>query len=270
MGKGSEKYFKNKSKTYDFDNNKPYWRLCDLILENLFINELDKLDKHFKFLDAGAGTGEWSLKILKKYPESTGVCIDSSTEMLEHCKKKLSNFYDRININSSNLEHMYYDKCTFDLSFNFYVLPFTDNEPIILKELSRVTKHGGYIISVVENFYNGLALNILTGDINRINNVCINKHERIGEKIPKIRFHTITDIKKLYKNSGIKIIDIKGFPIVSSTGIREKLTNNKYNINEVLQDENIFNRVLNIEKQLVNDKDLINRGKYLYVVGIKE
>lgn len=240
-----------------------------MLLWSELVNLLNSLDKNFNFLDAGCGTGEWSYKILKNYNASTGDIIDFSKEMIQKCKNKLSLFEDRVQISLMNLEKINYIDNKFDIAFNIYVLPFLQNQDKVMSELARVTKKGGYVVSVAENYYNALSLNILTGEEERINNVYINKYEKIGNKIPKLKYHTVDDLKIMYQKNNLEIIDIKGFPLFSITGIREKLTKNKYNINEVLSNPRVFNTILEIEKRYINRSDLVSRGKYILIIGRK-
>lgn len=135
-------YFSSKAKDYDDVENQSYWRLSDRILWSLIQEELNKLPEKFYFLDAGGGTGRWSKKILENYPNSTGVLIDLSNEMIAEAMKK-NIFGERWKIVIGDIQKLDSDNNTFDLVINAHnVLGFVENTEKALNEMSRVLKKG--------------------------------------------------------------------------------------------------------------------------------
>ena len=163
-------YFKNKAKDYDLVEEQTYWMLSDKLLwENFKETVLDKLPSDFKFLDAGGGTGRWSLKILEEYPNSKGMIVDISPDMLNEARNKMKNkdLIHRIEIIEQNLENLEnISDNSFDVCFNFHnVLGFVDNPQKVISELKRVVKVGGYVVSLVPNLYHNIFFNIFVNNI---------------------------------------------------------------------------------------------------------
>ena len=156
-------YFKNKATEYDLVENQIYWKLSDELLWSIFSKKvLDKLPRGFKFIDAGGGTGRWAKKILDNY-DATGIIYDISEEMLEQARNKFntSNYENRIELVKGDLHELKIEDGIFDLAFNFHnVLGFVQNPSIVISELSRVTKKGGLVVSLVPNLYHNIFFNI--------------------------------------------------------------------------------------------------------------
>ena len=158
-------YFKNKAKDYDLVEGQTYWVLSDKLLWEIFKETvLNKLPENFKFLDAGGGTGRWTLKILEEFPKAQGMIIDISREMLNEARSKVKkrNYEKRVKIIEQNLEQIDNVKDDeFEISFNFHnVLGFVENPNTVINELHRVTKKGGYVVSLVPNLYHNIFFNI--------------------------------------------------------------------------------------------------------------
>ena len=88
------KYFSEKANSYDMIENQYYWRFADKLLWIKFKRILKKLPKDFSFVDAGGGTGRWTLKVLKNFPLSTGIIYDFSPEMSKVARKKGKKYID--------------------------------------------------------------------------------------------------------------------------------------------------------------------------------
>lgn len=72
--------------------------------------------------------------ILESYPNSSGVLVDYSTEMLKQAKNKLVDYKERIEIINSDIDDLNL-KRKFDLVLNIYMLPFYPNSEILIKKL---------------------------------------------------------------------------------------------------------------------------------------
>ena len=259
------KHFNNISRSYDINNEKLYWQLSDKLLWNIIVDYIPK-DKKFKFLDLGGGTGTWSKLILDNYPLSNGILVDYSDGMLKQATEKLGKYANRIEIINSDINNFTIDEY-FDFILNIYLLPFFTNTNYLIKFISDHLKQYGEVLSVAENYYNGLALNILKGNIENINEMERNKIGKLSEFVPELKFHTIEEISRLYINNNIEVKNIYGFPIVSSIGYSESLTSENNSISKILSTN--FDDIYKLETKYVKKKTLANRGKYICVVGEK-
>ena len=259
------KHFNNISKNYDINNEKLYWQLSDKLLWNIIINHIPQ-NKKFRFLDLGGGTGTWSKSILDNYPLSNGILVDYSDGMLKQAFEKLGKYANRIEIINSDINNFIIDEY-FDFILNIYLLPFFTNTDYLIKFISDHLRQYGEILSVAENYYNGLALNILKGNMGSIKKLEQNKVGKLSESVPELKFHTIEENSKLYIKNNIDVKNIYGFPIVSFIGYSESLTLENNSISKILSTN--FDDIYKLETKYVKKKTLANRGKYICVVGEK-
>ena len=267
------KYFKNKAKDYDLVEGQTYWVLSDKLLWEIFKETvLDKLPENFKFLDAGGGTGRWTLKILEEFPKAQGMIIDISREMLNEARSKVKkrNYEKRVKIIEQNLEQIDNVKDDeFEISFNFHnVLGFVENPNTVINELHRVTKKGGYVVSLVPNLYHNIFFNIFVGNMELANETMKTKRGRFTKEMPKMNMFTPDSIKDIYEKIGIKVELLSGFPITIYPGMQEtQIDGNSEHVQDILSDEKTFNEIYNIEKSLFKNSDTASRGNQIYIIG---
>lgn len=266
-------YFKNKAKDYDLVEGQTYWVLSDKLLWEIFKETvLNKLPENFKFLDAGGGTGRWTLKILEEFPKAQGMIIDISREMLNEARSKVKkrNYEKRVKIIEQNLEQIDNVKDDeFEISFNFHnVLGFVENPNTVINELHRVTKKGGYVVSLVPNLYHNIFFNIFVGNMELANETMKTKKGRFTREMPKMNMFTPDSIKDIYEKIGIKVELLSGFPITIYPGMQEtQIDGNSEHVQDILSDEKTFNEIYNIEKSLFKNSDTASRGNQIYIIG---
>lgn len=271
---GVLEYFKNKAKDYDLVEEQTYWKLSDKLLwDNFKETVLDNLPNGFKFLDAGGGTGRWTIKILEEYPDANGIIVDISKDMLEEAELKINNknLNKRVKIVENNVEKLQIEDEEFDLSFNFHnVLGFVENPNIVINELKRVTKKEGYVVSLVPNLYHNIFFNIFVNNFELANEAIVTNKGRFTENMPNMNMFTPDSIKKLYNDAGLKIELISGFPVTIYPGMQEtQISGNSEHIEDILENVETFNQIYKIERKLFKNLDIAGRGNQIYVVGIK-
>ena len=260
------KHFNNISTTYDENNKKLYWKLADELLWEIIRKYISR-NKTVTFLELGTGTGEWAYKILKEFDNTECVLVDFSDNMLSQAKLKLKEFNSRVKFINSDIKNLKLDE-QFDIVLNIYVLPFFDNTDKLIEIVSSHLKSKGISISVGENFYNGLALNILKGNVNEIESVVEKEIGSLSKYVPKLHFNKIDELEKIHKKHGITPVFKCGYPVVSLIGVEEALTSNKNTISKILVDN--YDYIFNIEMQYIQNEDLCNRGKYICMIGVKK
>jgi ubiquinone/menaquinone biosynthesis C-methylase UbiE len=135
-------YFEAKAEEYDLVEEQAYWRLSDALLWSTFDElVLRRLPQRFSFLDAGGGTGRWSERVLKNYPESRGLLYDLSKDMAAKAqeKRERNGFEHRFHIQNGMLEEVEAQLAgaEFDLIFNFHnVLGFVKDVDEVLRQLA--------------------------------------------------------------------------------------------------------------------------------------
>lgn len=259
------KHFDNVSTYYDKNNQKLYWKLADNILWEIIKKYIPK-DKTFTILELGAGTGEWAYKILNKFNNTEYILVDFSDKMLEKARQKLVGFNNRTKFIKADINNLNLSKRV-DMVLNIYVLPFFSDADKLISISSLHLKNGGILISVGENYYNGLALNILKSNIEDVKSVYENSEGKLSSSVPMLHFNKINELENIYKQNNIKSIYKCGYPVLSLIGVEESLTTNKFSIRTIL--ENNFDYIFNLEMEYIKDVNLCNRGKYICLVGEK-
>lgn len=259
------KHFDNVSTYYDKNNQKLYWKLADNILWKIIKKYIPK-DKSFTILELGAGTGEWAYKILSRFNNTEYILVDFSNKMLEKARQKLVGFNSRTKFIKADINNLNLSKKV-DMVLNIYVLPFFPDADKLISISSLHLKIGGILISVGENYYNGLALNILKSNIEEVKSVYENSEGKLSSSVPMLHFNKINELENIYKQNNIKSIYKCGYPVLSLIGVEESLTTNRFSIRTIL--ENNFDYIFNLEMEYIKDVNLCNRGKYICLVGEK-
>lgn len=151
-----ERYYKTHSKFYDLT------RWAFLFGRNSVKHQFPDLPEGSIILDLGCGTGNQISALIKKYPGSTILGIDMSTEMLNKAQKKYGS--------SIQLRNEYYNQNSFsnselDLVVCSYSLTMFDGKAEILNTIKKHLKDSGYLVVVdfdsspFEWFMNWMGLN---------------------------------------------------------------------------------------------------------------
>lgn len=95
-----------------------------------------------KILDAGCGTGNFSIKLVKAGCYVTGV--DLSLKMLEQAEQKFPD--DAVKLHKGDICGMGFKDNTFDAVISMAAFEFINNPAVAYRELKRVVKPGGRIV----------------------------------------------------------------------------------------------------------------------------
>lgn len=127
-----------------------YGRAVNYIIKQLPFEQ----NQFINVLDAGCGTGLYSVAILKHYPNARVIAFDLNEKMLEKIKLNLEkeNLMNRIEIFTADIT-MYASQEKLDLIITGGVLEYVDIAGAV-NNLSRYLKNGGYFINspVKDNF----------------------------------------------------------------------------------------------------------------------
>lgn len=168
---------------------------------NLILKEVPKSAE--KMLDAGFGTGIYSLSLANKIKEIKA--IDISDEKVNEVKKE--SVSKNICFEKGDLRKLQFEDNYFDLIICSDVLEHIREDYKAFSELARVLKKGGtLLLTVPANSKKNKETYRLYG------------HERPG--------YELCDIKEFCKNRGLKIIKNKEY----SSSLTEKLSSFNYNL----------------------------------------
>lgn len=181
-------------------------------LVNHVVEQLSPRKDH-RILDVGTGTGRLGMAVHPYLPHGSVVGLDSGRGMLRVAREKIQNRQiDNFLLVRGKAEELPFRRSVFDaaslmLSFHHFADPAQS-----LKELHRVLKPGGYLISLDPVLQEpGTDLDL------RLN-------ESIEEAFqeahgPHFKFFTLSQLQSLYLNAGFRIGDVQahGFAFESQS-----------------------------------------------------
>lgn len=136
-------YFNEIAGKYDSWYETPMGKFVDEV-ETRLAFELFTPEKGMKVLDAGCGTGNFSLKLAGRGARVTG--IDLSTEMMAVAQEKARRNRLDIEFLEMNIYNMTFPDNYFDGVFSMAVFETLTEYKAAFKELMRVLKPGGYLM----------------------------------------------------------------------------------------------------------------------------
>lgn len=270
------KYFDAKAKEYDLVEEQVYWRLSDKLLWSVLDEEvLSKLAANFRFIDAGGGTGRWTMKILQAYPQAEALIYDLSASMTEQARASAERFgvADRLQIQNGRLEDISQAVAPgFDLIFNFHnVLGFVQNPQSVVAQLHALLNDKGALVSFVPNSYHAAFFNIMLGKLDEARSALVSNRSRFTDTMPYMHFFTPNSIAKLYRDAGFAVERVSGFPNLIYPGYLEtQLRGSTTALQNVLGIQANFDAIYDMEYVAQKDDLIVARSNNIFVVGRKQ
>lgn len=275
------KYFSKKAAKYDLVDQQLYWRLSDELLKKIIQVKLVKPfleKKELRILDAGAGTGRWSL-ILYDFLKEKNIkllfdLLDITQEMLDETDKKIKRqgITNIMKTYLKNIEDLSdYNDNFYDIAISFYnVLSFVEKPEVVLSEVFKKLKKKGVYASIVANKYHSYFFSILTHRIAELDKIKNHSIVRFTDEMPYVHCFTPKGIKNLYEQTGFNKVNVIGFPNFVYPNIEDtKIEGQSGQSKNILKNKEIFNRIFEIEFQECFNKDIAGRGNALLVIGKK-
>jgi len=273
-------YFAKKAGDYDLVDKQLYWSLSDQLLKKIINKKIvnNFSEKDIKIMDAGAGTGRWSL-ILHDLFRKRGVethfdLIDVTPHMLKEAERKIERKGINVQMKThlGNIENLsVYKNNFYDIAISFYnVLSFTEKPQKAIKEIYKKLKTNGLYASIVSNKYHSYFFNIITNHGSDLKDISTFSRIRFNKNMPYIHCFTPSKIRLLYKNAGFKDIEVIGFPNFIYPNIEETYLVGQSRFHQnILKNKNIFKKILGIEYKECFNPDSSARGNTLLVIGKK-
>ena len=258
-----ESFFDQYAKDYNYDDLPPgAMRFADDITWHFISKYLPK-NLNAKILDAGAGEGYWTQKLIEiGYKNIT--LLDISQNMLKEAKKRLSKINFEINVqfikgDITNMKEL--EENTFDFVFSQYDAVSYCMEPkLAMKELARVAKKNSYIIVSLDTKFSRVLEFIEAEQISELKKLLkTNISNEMG--FPSYNL-TWEELAKCYEEAGLKVHEVVGAPVfmhMVKKEIMEKLES----------DPKIRAELLKIELEYCTNKSLVNFAGHLQMVGKK-
>ena len=273
------KYFSKKAAKYDLVDEQLYWRLSDKLLEKITQVKLVEPfleKKELKVLDAGAGTGRWSLILydfLKKNSRLHFDLVDITKKMLTEADRKIKKkgLTDIMETHLGNIENLSnYPNNYYDIAISFYnVLSFLEKPDRALKEVFKKLKKGGLYASIVANKYHSYFFTILNNRVNELTDIKSGK-TRYTSEMPFIHCFTPNEIRRLYQKSGLKKVEVIGLPNFVYPNIEDtRIEGQSRQSKNLLKNKKNFQKILAIEFRECFNQDIAGRGNVLLIIGRK-
>ncbi len=276
----SAAYFKKNAPTYNSHYLQYYWRFSSDLLWDLMnqdmLQPIADSNPSFTFLDAGGGTGVWSQKILEAHESSTGCLCDISSDMLDIARQSLGE-NEKIKIIEGDIECLEIEDNTYDLSFNFHnVLGFVESPINALRELTRVTKPGGQVVSVTPNNYHCIFFNLNANRLDEAESAFLTDTGKFKDDMPDMNLFSPEALRALYDQCGLEIKKVMGFPVTLYPDTQEtdpfdsagNLQNTDH-IKSLLSNKEDYARIMEMEKHMSRISEVASRGNELMIVGTK-
>jgi SAM-dependent methyltransferase len=105
-----------------------------------------------RILDAGCGTGEISSRLAALFPDATVDAVDIIDSHLDRARRSYPHLADRLRFAHGDAFALDFPDATFDLTVCRHVLQAIPHADRVIAELARVTKAGGWLHLIVEDY----------------------------------------------------------------------------------------------------------------------
>ncbi len=117
--------------------------------------ELPLLDRYrgaARVLDVGAGTGEFSSRLAQLWPEATVTGVDVLSSSVELARNRHQALAPRLQFEQGDAFQLQYPEGSFDLVACRHVLQAIPTPELVISELARVLRPGGYAHILTEDY----------------------------------------------------------------------------------------------------------------------
>ncbi len=112
----------------------------------------DPIPARGRILDAGCGTGEISSRLAELFPKATVDAVDIIDAHLDRARRTHAHLADRLRFAHGDVFRLEFPDETFDLTVCRHVLQAIPHADRVIAELARVTRPGGRLHLIVEDY----------------------------------------------------------------------------------------------------------------------
>lgn len=105
-----------------------------------------------RVLDAGCGTGEFSLRLAEMFPHATLLGVDILDQHLELARERCARFGERVRFEHQSIYELPAADASYDFTVCRHVLHSIPHPDRVLAELVRVTRPGGRLHLIPEDY----------------------------------------------------------------------------------------------------------------------
>ena len=232
----STEYHNKIAQKYDESYKVTFWEFYHDLTWKYIERFLPKNINKSLILDAGGGTGIWSIKIAKLGYNI--ILTDISKEMLSVAKQKIEkeNLTSKIKIVEADIINMpEFENETFDLILaEGDPISYCSNPERAVSELSRVCKRNGFVVASVDNKITWIKRNLENGNYKEAEKIIETGIAQMptenGDFYPAFTF-TISELENIFKKNDLEVVFQIGKPSFTSPKLLEDRTNYDYLLN---------------------------------------
>ena len=274
-----DSFFIPYAKTVDtVANVSAFWRLSDALITEIIKREIAPYCTDDSLvMDAGGGTGRWSVKLSECLKGKLAV-FDRSEDMLEKAKANIANskVSDRISTELGDLTNIekFKNESVDHIVSIYSPLSFIYEQEQAASELYRILKPGGRILVMSHSFLNALAskINNYQASAKEIKKLADTQMVTWAPHVPELVTHSKESIEKLFSEAGFTVHKTYGVPVFVQPGPEDFDPNNEQhsNVSTYLEDPEVFQSIFDFEMNHNSDNTACNRGMNMFVLAEKK
>ena len=254
-----KEFHERTAEEYDKDYDTPYWRLYHEITWHNIKQFLPER-KSAVILDAGGGTGYWTIRLAKLGYRI--VLTDIAENMLKVAREKIRavDLQAKVETRIVDIRDM---SC---FKSDYFDMALAEGDPVsycldaekAIKELTRVVRPRTHVIVSVDSKYSMVPRLIAERSFDELSKLL-----RTGFLKGDFDFQAFTpeELKTLLESCGLKVVRIIGKPVLTQFIPKEER-------NEIVEEN--FTKLLKLELRFCDTPSLVGLGGHLEIVGIKQ
>jgi ubiquinone/menaquinone biosynthesis C-methylase UbiE len=265
----TERYYDEKSKSFGETFSALYFKVFDAVTWK-YLEPYLPTNPNALVLDAGGGTGRWTVRIAQKTQKV--VLMDISEGMLKVAAERIKQegIQKKVVIKRGDIIETGYADETFDLIFCEHALFLFKEPDVLLKELSRILKNKATLIISAHSRYVQSLVSLPEkpnpNDMENALDILLRKKYGTMPKNTKVKIYTWTpdEFRKMLERHRFEIEKIIGKGITMPLRISSKFfTKNKYS-------ETLFNKLLQFELALCDKPDALALAGHMQAIAHKK
>ncbi len=265
-----EAYYDEKSSIYDSVFNIAYFKIYDAItwkyLESYIPSSHEAL-----VLDAGGGSGRWSVRMAAK--GCRVILVDNSSGMLKLAMERVkkAGLLDRITVEKGDIRKLKHKDETFDMILCEHTLFALEDPDVAIRELSRVLKKRAPLVISAQNLYVQLLMHLpfkeipQPGKFDEITDLLSRRRHDTMTKDGRVKIHTWTpdEFRSMLERNGFEVQKIIGKGVTIPLRMAEEIYLRKD------CPENLLDKILQLEFALCERPDALALAGHMQAIARK-